>query len=295
RADEKITQVQAKKQLIKSKESRRELLDNVKQIKKQLKTKQKQMEVRQLRKKKKHINIVQDKDSTTFRERLKERQKLRRGPLYDMAERSKKIWELLRKEDTTTETKQKLCAELMKLIEGNVKFLSMAHDTTRVLECLVQFGNEQQKSYIFEQIKNDIPLMSKSLYAHHLIIKLLTYGTVEQKQHIVKSFYRHVCKLARHTIGCRVLEHCYNDVCSAFERFQLVQEFYGREYCIVKATDEKNIEQLFEKKNEIQRASILEHLKEYITPCVEKDLLNGSIIHRVLHEYMRFANESGRT
>ncbi len=30
----------------------------------------------------------------------------------------------------------------------------MAHDTTRVIECLIQFGNEQQKQYIFDQIKS---------------------------------------------------------------------------------------------------------------------------------------------
>ncbi len=188
RATEKLAQVAAAKRQVRVKPDQK-MLSNVKQIKKQLKTKQHQMENK---KKKKHINIVQDKENTTFRERLKERQKLRRGVLYDMADKSKKIWEILRRDETTTEVRVKLCGELMKLIEGNVKFLSMAHDTTRVIECLVQFGNEQQKQYIFEQIKSkknkknfdfyyfniveEIPTMSKSLYAHHIIIKYLTYG-----------------------------------------------------------------------------------------------------------------------
>lgn len=195
RATEKLAQVAVAKRQSKVKTDRT-ILANVKQIKKQLKTKQKQMETK---KKKKHINIVQDKENTTFRQRLKERQKLRRGVLYDMAEKSKKIWEILRRDETTSEVRAKLCGELMKLIEGNVKFLSMAHDTTRVLECLIQFGNEQQKQYVFDQIKGthcrlvkrsitlrlisldnsgDIPMMAKSLYAHHLVIKFLTYGCV---------------------------------------------------------------------------------------------------------------------
>jgi len=130
---------------MKSKQSHQELLSNVKQIKKQLKTKEKTNGSEKTEEKKKKLNIVQDKESTTFKERLKERQKLRRGVLFDMADKSKKIWELLRKEDTTEEVKTKLCLELMKIIEGNVKFLSMAHDTTRVIECLIQYGNEQQK------------------------------------------------------------------------------------------------------------------------------------------------------
>lgn len=119
------------------------------------------------KKKKKHINIVQDKENTTFRQRLKERQKLRRGVLYDMADKSKKIWEILRRDETTAEVRVKLCGELMKLIEGNVKFLSMAHDTTRVLECLIQFGNEQQKQYIFEQIQSK-RIEKKSIQKYYL-------------------------------------------------------------------------------------------------------------------------------
>lgn len=150
RATEKLAQVAAAKHQARVKPDSA-MLSSVKQIKKQLKTKQKQMDIK---KKKKHINIVQDKENTTFRQRLKERQKLRRGVLYDMADKSKKIWEILRRDETTNEVRVKLCAELMKLIEGNVKFLSMAHDTTRVLECLIQFGNEQQKQYIFEQINS---------------------------------------------------------------------------------------------------------------------------------------------
>lgn len=189
RANEKLAQVAVARRQVRAKPDPA-ILSNVKLIKKQLKTKQKQMEKKT---KKKHINIVQDKENTTFRQRLKERQKLRRGVLYDMADKSKKIWEILRRDETTKEVRVKLCAELMKLIEGNVKFLSMAHDTTRVLECLIQFGNEQQKQYIFEQIQSkqrnherekamdqfileEIPTMSKSRYAHHVIIKFLTYG-----------------------------------------------------------------------------------------------------------------------
>lgn len=151
RANEKLAQVAAARRQVRAKPDP-SILSNVKLIKKQLKTKQKQMEKKT---KKKHINIVQDKENTTFRQRLKERQKLRRGVLYDMADKSKKMWEILRREETTKEVRTKLCGELMKLIEGNVKFLSMAHDTTRVIECLIQFGNEQQKQYIFDQVQSE--------------------------------------------------------------------------------------------------------------------------------------------
>lgn len=163
RANEKLAQVAVARRKVGTKPDPT-ILSNVKLIKKQLKSKQKQMENK---KKKKHINIVQDKDNTTFRQRLKERQKLRRGVLYDMADKSKKIWEILRRDETTNEVRTKLCGELMKLIEGNVKFLSMAHDTTRVLECLIQYGTEQQKNYIFEHIQSKQKIPTMFLLIHY--------------------------------------------------------------------------------------------------------------------------------
>ncbi len=231
RANEKLAQVAAAKRQVRVKPDPT-ILSNVKLIKKQLKTKQKQMESK---KKKKHMNIVQDKENTTFRQRLKERQKLRRGVLYDMADKSKKIWEILRRDETTNEVRVKLCGELMKLIEGNVKFLSMAHDTTRVIECLIQFGNEQQKQYIFDQIKskeekkrflfvrcessrgntNDVQITLCSscdyevfnLWVRERMKKKNTFciivfsRTDAQKDAIKKSLYGHVCKLARHSVS----------------------------------------------------------------------------------------------
>ncbi|CAF4392610.1 unnamed protein product, partial [Adineta steineri] len=96
-------------------------------------------------------------------------------------------------------------------------------------------------------------------------------------------------------IGCRVLELCYNDFCNSAERFQLVQEFYGREYTILKTTDVKNIEELLASKTATgQRTNVLDYMQENLMACIQKDLLSTSIVHRVMHEYIRNANEKGR-
>ncbi|CAF2570223.1 unnamed protein product [Rotaria sp. Silwood2] len=99
-----------------------------------------------------------------------------------------------------------------------------------------------------------------------------------------------------HSIGCRVLEYCYNDICNSAERFQLVQEFYGREYAVLKTSDVKNIEELLANKTATgQRTNVLDYMQENLMACIQKDLLSASIIHRVMHEYLRNANEKGRT
>ena len=76
---------------------------------------------------------------------------------------------------------------------------------------------------------------------------------------------------SRFQIGCRVLEYCYNDVCNSAERFQLVQEFYAREYAVMKNTDVKNIEELLESKAATgQKNNVLDHIQENLMACIEK-------------------------
>ena len=67
------------------------------------------------------------------------------------------------------------------------------------------------------------------------------------------------------------MEYCYNDVCNSAERFQLVQEFYGREYAVLKTTDVKNIEELLTSKAATgQRTIVLEHMQENLLACIQK-------------------------
>ncbi|CAF3188231.1 unnamed protein product [Rotaria sp. Silwood2] len=157
---------------------------------------------------------------------------------------------------------------------------------------LTNFGILKERMNDYEAalsfyIKAD-DMLSQLLHVQHL--------TDNQKDLIKKSLYGHVCKLARHSIGCRVLEYCYNDICNSAERFQLVQEFYGREYAVLKTTDVKNIEELLANKTATgQRTNVLDYMQENLMACIQKDLLSASIIHRVMHEYLRNANEKGRT
>jgi pumilio family protein 6 len=51
-----------------------------------------------------------------------------------------------------------------------------AHDTVRVMECLVQYGNESEKLCVFEELKDEVVTLSQSIYARFLVRKLLEYG-----------------------------------------------------------------------------------------------------------------------
>jgi pumilio family protein 6 len=78
--------------------------------------------------------------------------------------------------------------------------MALAHDTCRVIECLVQYGNERHRTGVFEELKDNLVELSKSKYARFMIKKLLTYCSKEQKDLIIQAFIGHVTKLINHSV-----------------------------------------------------------------------------------------------
>ncbi len=79
--------------------------------------------------------------------------------------------------------------------------LIFAHDTCRVIECLVQYGNEKQKNTVFDETKDNLIEIAKSKYARFVIKKMLLYCTKEQKEVIVRAFIGNVTKLIKHSVS----------------------------------------------------------------------------------------------
>jgi pumilio family protein 6 len=65
---------------------------------------------------------------------------------------------------------------------------------------LVQYGNEKHREGIFDELKEQMVELSKSKYARFLIKKMLSYGTKEQKDFIIKAFMGHATKLIKHSV-----------------------------------------------------------------------------------------------
>ena len=78
--------------------------------------------------------------------------------------------------------------------------MAMAHDTCRVIECLIQYGNERHRTGVFEELKDNLIELSKSKYARFMIKKLLTYFSKEQKDVVIKAFIGYVTKLIKHSV-----------------------------------------------------------------------------------------------
>lgn len=60
---------------------------------------------------------------------------------------------LFYRKDCDKEKRVKLMSDLQKLIQGKIKTIAFAHDSTRVIQCYIQYGNEEQRKQAFEELQ----------------------------------------------------------------------------------------------------------------------------------------------
>ena len=235
------------------------------------------------------LNKQQTRDKQK-KDKAERKEKKLNQDVYNLGNQAKKIWEEIRKEDCPPEKRSKLGTELHKLVKGNIKKIIFAHDTVRVVECLMAVGTQEIKDALFEELKSDIIEMSKSKYAHFFVQKLLRYGTKEQKSAVMKAMEGNVAKMMKHKIAGQVVEQAYNDYASTEEQNCMLQEFLGPEYRMFKEKDLKTVEEIVAKNPE-KKSELIKNLGANVEVLIQKGCYNHSLVHTVIHNYLSVVDD----
>lgn len=226
----------------------------------------------------------------------KERKKVRKAARnnHEKIAEMLKVWAQLRKHDVTSEKRQELCTKLHTMVKGSARELIFAHDTSRVVQCLVKFCDNAIQNELFTELQEHILELMKSKYGKFFIKRLLMSGTKEQRLAIFKSLYGNVKKLVKHKEAASILEIAYNDYANASQRASLIEEFYGPTFALFKTGDSQTLDQILEAHPE-KKESILKNVKETIPVLMDKQICQLSIVHKVLLEYFTHADEKQRS
>lgn len=207
---------------------------------------------------------------------------------YELIHKSKKIWEEMRRVNVTPERRYELCSELLCMVQGKIKEFCFAHDTARVVQCLIQHGTAAQRDIVFKELKDEITAMVKSKYAKFLVKKIMKYGTKEHRSCVYQSLNGQVRKLIRHRIAADVLEYAYNEFANAQQRLSLLEDFYGPSFTVFKTPDIKCLSEIMVQPD--KREMILHNMKEALLPLIDKNILVHSMVHKVFLEYFTYAD-----
>uniref|UniRef100_A0A8R1XL68 CPL domain-containing protein n=2 Tax=Onchocerca volvulus TaxID=6282 RepID=A0A8R1XL68_ONCVO len=212
-------------------------------------------------------------------------------PYFDLVLQCKHLWEKLRCGKTNDTERKKLAAEIFGIIKGKVKELIFAHDTCRIVECVVTNGGSDVRSALFEELVPEIICMAKSKYARFFVMKMLKYGSMIQRQIIFDAFRGHCVSLLRLSSAAQVLESAYNDYANAQQRYNIIVEFYGVDFAYFKTADNRvrTLKEIIADYPN-RKLSIVKYLENILIDIVDKPQIKLSLTHRLLSDFFEFAD-----
>ncbi|KAJ6036311.1 hypothetical protein N7540_000590 [Penicillium herquei] len=230
------------------------------------------------------------------KQKLLQQERKAAKPNADTIARSKKLWEQLRrKSHVPLEQRKKLIKELFEIITGRVQDFVFKHDSVRVIQTALKYGNLEQRKLIAQELKGHYKELAQSRYAKFLVGKLIVHGDSETRDMIIPEFYGHVKRLIRHPEGSWILDDIYRTVATKEQRTRILREWYGPEFVIFQDDKEKSSDllKILEAHPE-KRSPILRFLHELINQLVQKKTTGFTLLHDAMLQYF-LATKPGST
>jgi pumilio family protein 6 len=161
---------------------------------------------------------------------LKLREK--RKPQFKNAQKAKVVWEKLRSSKTKDDKKEELAHQLWEMFKGSASQLIFAHDTSRVIQSLLKFGSQEVRNELFDELTPELIRMAKSMYARFFVVKMLKCGSKRQREIILNALHGHFPSLLQQKHSAKIAELIFNDYATARQRFEILSEFYGKEFIL---------------------------------------------------------------
>ncbi|KAL0323422.1 UNVERIFIED_CONTAM: Pumilio24 [Sesamum angustifolium] len=224
---------------------------------------------------------------------LAEARKKKRKKHYSLEQELALLWEKMRRRNIAKEDRSKLVSEALQKMKGKISEIASSHVSSRVLQTCVKHCTQDERNAVFMELRPHFIALASNTYAVHLVTKMLDHAPKEQLAVFISSLHGHVASLLRHMVGSVVIEHAYN-LGNATQKQALLMELYSPELQLFKdlvTMKENRLEDVISKL-QLQKSSVLRHMTSVLQPILEKGILDHSIVHRALMEYLTIADQS---
>ncbi|TDZ61893.1 Pumilio-like proteiny domain family member 6 [Colletotrichum trifolii] len=210
-------------------------------------------------------------------------------PLADELQRTKKIWERLRrKSHVPSEERKQLVEELFTIITGRIKDFVLKHDATRAVQTAIKYATAAQRKQITRELQGTYTQLAESRYAKFLIAKLVVQADTEIKDLIIPEFYGKVRKLINHPEASWILDDIYRQIATKEQKSILLREWYGPEFAIMERNKEEkptsDLAAILES-NPSKRGPIMKSLSDMINSLVQKKMTGFTMLHDAMLQY----------
>ncbi|KAF7146008.1 hypothetical protein RHSIM_Rhsim04G0228200 [Rhododendron simsii] len=224
---------------------------------------------------------------------LAEARKKKRKPHYTLEQELASLWEKMRQRNIAKQDRSKLVSEALRKMKGKIHEIASSHVSSRVLQICVKNCSQAERDAVYEELRPHFITLACNTYAVHLVKKMLDNASKKQLAEFISFLHGHVAALLRHMVGSVVIEHAYQ-LGNATQKQALLLELYSTELQLFKdlvSMKESKLVDVISRLG-LQKTSVLRHMSSVIQPILEKGIVDHSIIHKALIEYLSIADPS---
>ena len=184
--------------------------------------------------------------------------------------------------------RKELVTELFEIITGRVKEFVLKHDSGRVIQTALKYGNLEQRKMIARELKGEYQGLAESRYAKFVIGKLLVHGDNEIRDLVVPEFYGKVRRMIKHPEASWILDDVYRGAATPKQKARLLKEWYGAEFAIFKpnAKEESSSDlAALLAEHPGKRPTVMRYLYDLINQLVQKKTTGFTMLHDAMLQY----------
>lgn len=139
-------------------------------------------------------------------------------------------WNQLRNTNNvmTEEDKVEIIDKLLKDMRNRILDVTLRHDASRIVQCILQYGNKKQRGEILVELCKKAADIAKTPYGHFTILKAINYCIDRDEQELLyKAFVGHYLSLSCNAIGARTIESLFVAFPNEFVN-HMKAEIYGK-------------------------------------------------------------------
>lgn len=224
------------------------------------------------------------------------RKQLKAKGQYDIDIKAKKIYEELKMKSSTKSAKEKLCQELHALLlqSSDYSKLSQSHDRARIVQMMLKKAPLAIKTEIGEKVIPHITEIALSKYGKFVISRLMVYCGKDVREKAINAMFSNILKLTCNKFSNPLIDMIYLNHATPLQKDFMKQELYSDLY---KKDKNKQVQSLKDTWNnaEMMKRGIMNSTKMNLTKLASKNLIDNSLVHAVLLEFIEEAEEQDRS
>lgn len=79
--------------------------------------------------------------------------------------------------------------------------IALKHDSSRIIQCMVKYGNNEQRNEIYKELVPHFVECSQSKHGSFLAVSLVHYANKDRLKDIIEQIKGHLYSLALHQIS----------------------------------------------------------------------------------------------